>query len=87
MLFEERKLISNIVQFNYKYSSGCHKKWDRDWNCDVGLWMQEGGTRGHEDAGTWGCGAQGCGDTQGLEDVLKDLINKQHIDFCTEFVK
>ena len=47
------------------------------------------------DSGMWGCGdvgledvkTQGGGDMQGLEDMLKDFINKQHIDFYAEFVK
>ena len=29
----------------------------------------------------------GLGDARRLEDVLKDFINKKHIDFSTEFVK
>ena len=40
------------------------------------------GDMGHREAGT-----RGRGNARGLEDGLEDFINKQHIDFCTEFVK
>ena len=53
-----------------------------------------GGSRGSEDARTWGRGTRGCGTrgrgtrgrgdvgTRGLEDVLEEFINKQHITFA-----
>ena len=36
--------------------------------------------------GDWDWGV-GRGDAWGLEDVLEDFTNKQHIDFCVEFAK